>query len=419
MSRIGFRAMGGAWLLLLAFLLLGCTVGQPLLSGVRWEPHTTISPNADGVDDLTRLHYALGAPARVTVAFEDAQGTRYLWRERERRVAGRYEGWFSGVIADRVLPDGSYRVTVTAEPLAGGEPTSQSLDLTIREADTLAPEIENFEVTPATISPNRDGVRDEATISYWLSKPMARVSIYLLGPEGKRYAVPADPLREPTDEGGHSQRFDGGVGLGAVPPPDGLYTVVAEAYDAVGAATRVTTTLELASGGVPLAQITRHDVEFSTDILVLGETLFFTTTVTNVGNTPIRTHGPEPGTIYDSTVNYNNFNSPIRDGAWRLGLDFEGNPVYNGQRYPYRWQVGRNDELTEMDGHLYLMPGQEATVTGGLRLLEMPPRQAPGFWVGLIHENVRFVEDFVGTETITIEGQAGAPTLLGTPETAP
>lgn len=419
MSRIGFRAMSGAGILLLAFLLLGCGVGQPLLSGVRLEPHTTISPNADGVDDLTRLHYSLARPALVTVAFEDEAGTRYLWRERERRVAGRYEGWFSGVVAERVLPDGAYRVTVTAEPLTGGESISQSLDLTIREADTLAPEIANFEVTPTIISPNRDGVRDEATISYWLSKPMERVSIYLLGPEGKRYAVPADQLREPTEEGGHSQRFDGGVGLGAVPPPDGLYTVVAEAYDKVGAATRVTATLELARGGVPLAQITRHDVEFSTDILVLGETLFFTTTVTNVGTTPIRTHGPEPGTVYDSTVNYNNFNSPIRDGAWRLGLDFEGNPVYNGQRYPYRWQVGRSDELTEIDGHLYLMPGQEVTVTGGLRLLELPPRQEPGFWVGLIHENVRFVEDFVGTETIVIEGQAGAPPLLGTPEAGP
>jgi hypothetical protein len=245
---------------------------------------------------------------------------------------------------------------------------------------------------------------------------MERIEVYLLGPDGTRYPVPPDDIRAPTDEGGHTQRFDGGASLRAAPPPDGEYTIVAEAYDQVGASTRVTSTLRLENGGLPQVEITRHEVEFHpTSVLVLGETLYFTTTVTNVGTTPVRTHGPEPETVYDSSENYNNYGEPIEDGAWRLGLDFEGNPVYNGRRYPYRWQLGQDDELTEIDGELYLMPGQTATITGGLRLLEMPPREAPGFWVGLIHENVRFVEDFVGTQYITIEGTPDAPQLLGTP----
>ncbi|MGH2545222.1 MAG: hypothetical protein ACRDIB_20720, partial [Ardenticatenaceae bacterium] len=84
-------------------------------------------------------------------------------------------------------------------------------------------------------------------------------------------------------------------------------------------------------------------------------------------------------------------------------------------RYPYRWQLGRAEELTEIEGELYLIPGQMVTVTGALRLLEMPPREAPGFWIGLIHENVRFVEDFVGTQYITVEGMPDAPRLLDTP----
>ncbi|MGB0386679.1 MAG: hypothetical protein ACPGWR_17855 [Ardenticatenaceae bacterium] len=404
-------AMGASVLLLLcAFLLSGCGL-RPLLSDVRWEPHTRISPNADGIDDLTRLYYTIGSEALVTIVFE-SEDTRFVWRDQERRVAGEYEGWFSGVVNDGVLPDGDYQVRLIAESLAGDEQASETVALSIVDADTVAPEILNFEVTPGTISPNRDGVRDEAIITYWLSKPMEKVQVYVLGADGKRYAVPSDEIRDPMDEGGHTQRFDGGAGLGAVPPPDGEYVVVAKAQDKVGATTTVSTTLRLENGGIPLAQITRHDADFSTEILVLGETLFFTTTVTNSGNTAIRTHGPLPGTIYDSTVNYNNFNEPIQDGAWRLGLDFDGNPVYNGRRYPYRWQVGHNEELTEIDGELYLLPGQEVTVTGGLRLLEMPPRERPGFWIGLIHENVRFVEDFVGTKYITIEGQAGAPELI-------
>lgn len=397
--------IGRLFALLLLFLLSSCAWGSPLLSDVYLEPHTTISPNADLVEDLTRLHYTLAAEALVTIEFENEAGERFVWRDGEPRVAGDYEGWFSGVVNRRILPDGSYNVRLRAQPEGGGEATEQTIELVIVDADPIVPELINFEVTPPIISPNSDGIQDQATISYWLSKPMARIDVYLLGADGKRYAVPPDEIRKPTDEGGHTQRFDGGVSLGAVPPPDGEYIVMAEAQDEVGASTTVSATLRLQNGGLPLAQITRHDVGFSSEILVLGETLFFTTTVTNSGNTPIRTHGPPSGTIYDSTINYNNFDEPIEDGAWRLGLDFDGNPVYNGRRYPYRWQIGEKESLTEIDGELYLMPAQEVIVTGGLRLLDMPPREAPGFWVGLIHENVRFVEDFVGTQYITIEAK--------------
>ena len=411
MNKTRWAARSTFFLVLLASLLSGCTFGA-LLSDVHIEPHLTISPNADGVDDLTRLHYTIAREAWVTITFESETGQKMVWRDQERRVPGEYEGWFGGVVNQKVLPDGQYKVEIRAQAVAGDEEVHETVSLNVVDADTTAPEILNFEITPPIISPNRDGIRDEAVISYWLSKPMERVEVYVVSPDGERYVVPADQIREPTEEGGHTQRFDGGVGLGAVPPEDGEYIVVAKAQDRVGASTTVSSTLRLQDGGIPLAQITRHQAEFSTDILLLGETLFFTTTVTNKGSAPIRTHGPESGTIYDSRINYNNVDEPIQDGAWRLGLDFDGNPVYNGRRYPYRWQIGKNDELTEIDGEYYLLPGQEVIVTGGLQLFEMPPRERPGFWIGLIHENIQFVEDFVGTQYITIEGEAGAAQII-------
>lgn len=398
--------------LLCVLTLTACAIGQPVLSDVRLAPHTTISPNADTIDDITELFYSIGHPALVTIAFEDSGGNRYLWRDGERRPGGDYQVLFAGVIDGRVLPDGTYTIRITATPEDGGDPQTSTIPLTIAGADNAPPEIQNFTLTPRTISPNRDGVNDVATISYALSKEVDRVSAYLLDADGERYPLPPDLLRDPTDPGGHTQQFDGGVGLGAVPPPDGDYTLWLEVRDKVGASSTVSTTLTLENGGLPLVQITRHDVDFSTQTLLLGDTLYFTTTVTNVGMAPIRTHGPEPGVVYNSTENYNNLNEPIRDGAFRLGLDFEGNPVYNGQRYPYRWQLGTTNELTEIEGEYYLMPGQEVTVTGGLTMLELPPRQAPGFWIGLIHENVRFVEDFVGTEYIPVEAPSGAPTII-------
>lgn len=401
--------------LLLLPLLLGCGWGRPLLDDVRLEPHTTISPNADGSDDLTRVYYSLAAPARISISFVDANGREFVWREQEPRAAGDYEGWFSGVVEGRVLPDGPYTMRVRALPTGGGEPVVAEESLQIIDADREPPEIVNLTVTPAVVTPNRDGIGDEVVISYWLSKPMERVAVYLIGPDGQRHFVPPEEVGEVEAAGGHSRRYHGGAGDGAVPPPDGQYEVVVEAHDRIGARDVATATLTIEGGGLPLAEITRHDVEFSSDVLVVGETLFFTTTVTNAGTVPVRTHGPPAGVVYDSTVNYNNYAEPIEDGAWRLGLDFEGNRVYNGRRYPYRWQLGANEELTIVDGEHYLMPGQTVTVNGGLRLLEIPPRERPGFWIGLIHENVRFVEDFIGTSYITIEHDgSGAPTTGGT-----
>ena len=115
------------------------------------------------------------------------------------------------------------------------------------------------------------------------------------------------------------------------------------------------------------------------------DTLFFTLTVENYGETPIRTTGPAPGTVYDSGWNYNTLGWFTESGAWRVAIGYE-NELTN---YPFRWAVGNQEALEEIDGYLYLMPGDRAIVTGGIRMTgPLGERNPQPMWAGLIHEDV-------------------------------
>ena len=120
---------------------------------------------------------------------------------------------------------------------------------------------------------------------------------------------------------------------------------------------------------------------------------------------PIRTKGPEPGTLYTTSENFNSKQAFEEPGVWRVGLDSEGNSA--GRSYPYRWQIGSSKELKRVavDGKefLYLMPGQRVTVSGSLRIVDKPPRINVYYWVGLIQEDVRIVEDHVEPRQVTVE----------------
>jgi hypothetical protein len=57
--------------------------------------------------------------------------------------------------------------------------------------------------------------------------------------------------------------------------------------------------------------------------------------------------------------------------------------------YPYRWALGNPEDLTEIDGHYYLMPGDRALITGGIRVVDVFGNRNPQpIWAGLIHEDV-------------------------------
>jgi hypothetical protein len=396
-------------LLLLVLLVPACAV-RPLLYDVSVQPEV-ITPNADGLEDVTRIAYQLSRSADLSIYLVDEAGERHYFRQNRRRSAGSYRVDFGGVVDGSMLSNGHYTWVVEAFTDSGTSARSEG-SLIIQDADTERPELEGFSLYPQVFTPNQDGKHDRATINYYLNKE-ADVTVYLLGPDGQKYPV-AEKERdvEPGEPGFHTYDYEGGVDLGADPPPDGNYVVRAEAVDRVGNRTVVTRTLTIRDGGRPRADIVNADVDFynpetGDKVVPLGSTLAFTLTVENTGLVPIRTTGPDSGTHYRSDQNFNTLGNYQSPGAWRVGIDYEGNPSY---AYPYRWGLGHLDDMESrvIDGQTfyYLMPGQRVILTGSIQIVEVPAasKDVVFFWAGLIHEEVRIdsFNDYVDPQEIAI-----------------
>jgi len=292
----------------------GC---QPraLLSAVAVEP-AAISPNGDGEADVARIRYAVGQTAHVTVRLEGADGASHVLRDAVlRQPRDDYALYFGGTLDGRMLPDGDYVLFVTAEPVGGGAPAEASQPMTIREADDSPPELIGFAVQPQRFSPNQDGIDDRVRITYRLDEP-AEVRVWIEHADG---TLLGDILAEtefadrPGDVGPHVYEYDAGVDADAPPPDDGEYAIVGEARDAVGNVARARVPLTIVDGGQAHAALV-GDIVWSATLLPLGETLTFTATVRNSGDAPIRTRGPEPGTVYDNARSYN----AVAPGEWLL-----------------------------------------------------------------------------------------------------
>lgn len=404
------------WMVLVLLTLAACSSGA-LLENVSLDLDT-ISPHAGSANASTTLHYTVTRPADVSINLIDGQGNKHSFRQDQPRTPGSYDAAFRGAINDRVLPDGKYTLILEARD-ASGQTARIERALTITGADSTPPQLENFTVFPDTFTPNQDGIADRVAIRYYLTKP-AQVDVYLTDGK-KRYEVAEKKTtlcikEEKSCIGAHEYDYDGGIDLLATPPPDGTYTVVADAVDAVGNRVREEKKLTIQDGGIPRATISNSGVEWAPKtvptlkvdqaalLVPLGETVTFTVTVENVGPVPIRTKGPEPGTVYTTSENFNTKQAFEEPGVWRVGLDSEGNTY--GRSYPYRWQVGSSKELKHVtvDGkeYLYLMPGQRVTVSGSVRIVDKPPRVNVYYWVGLYQEDVRIVEDHVEPKLVTV-----------------
>ena len=362
---------------------------------------STITPNADGDKDVTRIEYSLNRNARVSIYFVDEGGHSYFFRRQQLRSAGDYSVLFGGVVEGfshpgedleglvqaRLLPDGKYTWVVEATD-AGGHVESKTGSLTVREGDPRLPDIQGLSVDHPVFTPNRDGISDRVTIVLYLAKD-ANLQAYLLGEDGvKHYLEERERNVPPGKAGIHEFDYEGGVDNGLAPPPDGTYQVWAVAEDAEGQRVSNTVELTIQNGGIPRADIVRAAVDWSAETVVLCDTLYFTLTVSNYGSAPIRTTGPPPGTVYDSNWNYNTLGWHVESGAWRVAIGHDNQLM----DYPFRWAVGAAGDLVQIGEHWYLPVGERATVTGAIRLVDLPARNPSYYWAGLIHEDVEIAQ---------------------------
>lgn len=428
---------------------------RPLITAAAFTPET-ITPNADGSDDVTILSYGLSRNAAITLTLTDESGQTYAFRQDEARIPDDYSVLFSGVvdgftlpgesfgeqqIVRRLIPDGTYNWRLQAVDEAGAT-DERSGTLIIRDGSAALPEIPSFEVFPTEFTPNQDGIHDRTSINVFLSKA-ADLQVYLVNAQGAQTFVPERAAETRVGEPGyHLFDYDGGVDLNADPPPDGDYTVVAFARDAVGQEVQRTAALTLVSGGKPFAQIVPQPtgvtvvyetrpwedrffttidqpgdlidqpddpdaLTMSTITLPVGDLLLFKLTIENYSDVPIRTTGPAPGTVYEWDQRASTFGLPDEPGAWRVGIDC----TTAASDYPWRWAIGSDDVLELVEDpdnenvYRYLPAGGRAVVWGAVRMTDLEVRNPQNCWAGLIHESVEVaaVNNNVGSRLIMLD----------------
>jgi len=412
--------------------------GKPLLFDVSLAPNL-ISPDADGYDDVTLIRYNLSRSSLVSVFFENDEKQRFYFRKNQRRSPGNYSVMWGGTQSDpktirvnggtntvlsHVLPDGQYRWVVRATDDASISESATGT-ITLKDGDVDIPKLENFAVLPPVFRPNQDGLRDDwVSISYHLSKEVEFLQVYLVDPEFPtvKFLVAEQPSTiKPKEKGNPTHRYDGGLSLGVDPPSDGTYLIVGEVRDKVGHHVKAERALKIQDSGKPRAEIVQGEISWGNEVgrsvsVPLGEALCFSSIVQNVGLVPIRTNGPWPGAEYEFKADgtyetFNNLASNPHDphpewheqtGALRFGVNFDT----TGYVYPFRWAIGRQQDLERLtfsgQTEWYLMPGDLGEVSGCIRFKSRPPGGSNNWWGGLVHEAIGYPNDNVDRIIVTV-----------------
>lgn len=431
---------------------------RPLLENAAFSL-SQITPNADGQTDVTVFSYTLSRNARVSMVFESSTGQQFAFREDERRSEGNYSVQFSGVVdafsleadqlpADlrlerRLLTDGVYTWSITATD-DEGESQTQSGTLEIVGADSELPIISAFDVGPTIFTPNQDGIRDRINVNIYLTKA-ATLTVYLEDSAGARtYLSERVGGREAGEAGNHEFDYDGGVDQGFRPPLDGIYDLYAVAQDDEGQRVVRQSQITIQDSGLPqveiVPQVTGGTVcfegapyqeayfsnadalgqpiakpevvcsELTTLTLPQSDLLVFRLTVSNYGDTPIRTAGPFPGTVYEDTQRTSTLGEYEQSGAWRVGIMCDTAE----SDFPWRWALAPLDEVTVVEDpesgetYYYLAPGQQAETWGAIRMTQIIDARNPQpCWAGLIHEDVGIPanQNNVGRREVEIVGE--------------
>jgi hypothetical protein len=399
------------------WLVSACGRNAQPLADIAVSP-AEISPNADGQNDIARITYRVNQSARVSIYLTDANGKRYGLRDDAERnpSPAPYELLFNGVSGGRLLPNGEYTWHVDATSAVGGAIQQASGPLKIVNEDTSFPEIQELTLSTHTFSPNRDGIDDRIYMNVVTAK-RSQLTVYVMGQSGIRYEVQRNEGSQrmsaegELEPGRYNYDYDGGIDLGAEPPPNGDYTLYARSDDRIGQYDIVTASIVITQSGRPEAQIViqpdgssvqwsasgpriaRAPTEANFITMGISETLYFTMAVLNSGAVPIRTAGPfDPNDCYRMEENRYSKGFPQEPGVFRVGVDFETN---TGSDHPWRWGLGTLDDLDVVEHNgstlYYLAPGKQVLVRGCIQMTQMQVRNPFYVYASLIHEDVEIV----------------------------
>jgi hypothetical protein len=368
--------------LLCALALMGAACG-PLapspLGQVTAQP-PALSPGLRDQRNRLDVHYHLNTPATVSSYVVSSDGAQQwsIASDATRPTSGDYVLQFDGTVAGpgpnerRVLPDGDYQLVLDVSD--GSRRQQTPVTLSVRGADSSAPDITDVALTPDSISPNFDAVNEVTYLTYQLGKD-ALVSLFLdtLGENGpvKRLWT-GEEVKTPA--GVQSLPWDGLAN--GQPVPTGHYMLGVRARDTAGNVVERSQPIEIGDSGVPEASLV--SAQIGPLRIIRGDQVCLDAVVRNIGQTVLRTQGPDPGYVYNSLDTYSsieNHSYAEHAGYWRLGLNWSGSTDLSGASYPYRWGFGHD-----------LQPGDEATVHGCVTVLNEQDQLV--FSAGLVQEDV-------------------------------
>jgi hypothetical protein len=357
---------------------------------------TASPPPSPGLRDLRNrldIRYHLNAPADVSSRIVSSSGWDWVIHERASRpTRGDYVLQFDGTVAGpgpnerRVLADGDYRVFLQVE--SEGRHQESQIPISIRDADSLVPQITDLALLPDRISPTFDARDDVAHVSYRLAKD-ARVSAYLDADStsGTRRRI---WMGEETRALAGEQSLNYGGLVNGQPVTPGTYIFGVRARDDAGNVVEQGAPLTIEASGTPEASLVQARI--GPLQITRGAQVCLDAIVRNTGQTVLRTQGPETGYVYNSLDTYASIEEhrfAEHAGYWRVGLNASGGLDTSGASYPYRWGFGHD-----------LSPGEEATIHGCVKVLNEQDKLV--YFAGLIQENVAIHNQGMGLVRVQI-----------------
>ena len=171
----------------------------------------TITPNGDGQTDASQISYTLSAPATVTATLRGPDGRQLAVLFTQARLPGKQSFRFTAA----GIPDGRYEIVLSA--------TDGTTTVTASVPVLVDRTVRRFIASPTAISPNGDGVQDDETFSFELTRG-ANVHVEV-AQAGKTVTPVFDGDLQPGPQS---------VGWGGMGVKDGRYAAVLTATNDIG-----------------------------------------------------------------------------------------------------------------------------------------------------------------------------------------